>query len=127
MRYAYMHITVNFIILWTESLKSCQSLGLCGLFISSLKVKSLSCVQLFVTPWTVAYQVLPSMGFPRQEYWSELPFPSPGVSPDPGIEPRSPALQADSLPLSHQGCYVHKKADPLPSSNTTFGAGGWKQ
>ena len=42
------------------------------------KVKSLSCVQLFVTPWTVAYQVPPSMGFSRQEYWSRLPFLSPG-------------------------------------------------
>ena len=62
-----------------------------------VKVKSLSRVQLFVTPWTVARQVPPSMGFSRQEYWSELPFPSPGDLPDPGIEPRSPALQADAL------------------------------
>ena len=43
------------------------------------------------------------MGFPRQEYWSGLPFPPPEDLPDPGIEPMSPALQADSLPLSHQG------------------------
>ena len=50
-----------------------------------------------VTPWTVARQALLSMGFPRQEYWSGLPFPSPGDLPDPGIEPGSPALQADSL------------------------------
>ena len=50
-----------------------------------------------VTPWTVAYQVPPSMGFSRQEYWSGLPFPSPGDLPDPGIEPRSSALQADSF------------------------------
>ena len=42
------------------------------------KVKSLSCVQLFVTPWTVAYQGAPSMGFSRQEYWSGLPFPPGG-------------------------------------------------
>ena len=62
-----------------------------------MKVKSLSRVSLFVTPWTVAYQVPPSMGFPRQEYWSGLPFPSPGDLPDPGIEPRSPALEADAL------------------------------
>ena len=55
-------------------------------------------VQLFATPWTVAYQASPSMGFSRQEYWSGLPFPSPGDIPDPGIEPRSPALWADSLP-----------------------------
>ena len=54
-------------------------------------------VQLFVTPWTVARQALLSMGFSRQEYWSGLPFPSPGDLTDPGIEPRSPALQADSL------------------------------
>ena len=51
-----------------------------------------------VTPWTVAYQAPPSMGFSKQECWSGLPFPSPGDLPDPGIEPRSPALQADSLP-----------------------------
>ena len=57
-----------------------------------LKVKSLSRVQLFVTPWTVAYQASHSMGFSRQEYWSGLPFPSPGDLPDPGIEPGSPAL-----------------------------------
>ena len=43
------------------------------------KVKSLSCVQLFVSPWTVAYQPPPSVGFPRQEYWSGLPFPSPDL------------------------------------------------
>ena len=62
-----------------------------------LKVKSLSCVRLFVTPWTVAYQVPPSMGFFRQEYWSGLPFPAPGDLPNPGVEPRSPTLQADTL------------------------------
>ena len=62
-----------------------------------MKVKSLSCVQLFVTPWTVAYQASPSMGFSRQEYRSGLPFPPPGDLPDPGIEPRSPTLQADAL------------------------------
>ena len=66
------------------------------------KVKSLSHIRLFATPWTVAYQASPSMGFSRQEYWSMLPSPSPRDLPDPGIEPRSPALQAD-YPLSHQG------------------------
>ena len=55
-------------------------------------VKLLSCVQLYVTPWTVAYQASQSMGFSRQEYWSGLPFPSPGDLPNPGIEPGSPAL-----------------------------------
>ena len=58
-------------------------------------------VGLFVTPWTVAHQAPPSMGFSRQEYWSGLPFPSPGDLPNPGIEPRSLTLQADLYPLSH--------------------------
>ena len=62
-----------------------------------VKVKSLSHVRLFATPWTVAYQAPLSMGFSRQEYWSGLPFPSPGDLPDPGIESRSPTLQADAL------------------------------
>ena len=62
-----------------------------------VKVKSFSRVLLFATPWTVAHQAPPSMGFSRQEYWSGLPFPSPGDLPDPGFEPRSPALQADAL------------------------------
>ena len=56
------------------------------------EVKSLSRVRLFATPWTVAYQAPPSMGFSRQEYWSGLPFVSPGDLPDPGIESSSPAL-----------------------------------
>ena len=50
-----------------------------------------------MTPWTVAYQAPLSMGLSRQEYWSGLPFPSPGDLPNPGIEPRSPELQADFL------------------------------
>ena len=61
------------------------------LFALKVKVMSLSRVPLFATPWTVAHQVPLSMGFSRQEYWSGLPFPSPGDLPDPGIEPRSPA------------------------------------
>ena len=58
-------------------------------------------VRLFVTLWTVACQAPLSMGFSRQEYWSGLPRPPPGDLPDPGLEPGSPALRADSLPLSH--------------------------
>ena len=57
-----------------------------------LILKLLSHVQLFATPWTVACQAPPSMGFSRQEYWSGLPFPSPEDLPNPGIEPGSPAL-----------------------------------
>ena len=66
-------------------------------------VSVLSCVRLFATLWTAAHQAVAhqaplSMGFRRQEYWSGLPFPSPGDLPNPGIKPRPPALQADSLP-----------------------------
>ena len=66
-------------------------------------MKSLSCMQLFVTPWPVAYQAHPSMEFSRQEYWSGLSFLPPWDLPDPGTEPRSPALQADALPSEPQG------------------------
>ena len=54
-----------------------------------------------VTLWTAACKASLFIGLPRQEYWSGLPFASPGDLPNPGIEPASPALQADSLPLSH--------------------------
>ena len=60
-------------------------------------MKSLSRVQLFGTPWTVAHQAPPFMGLSRQEYWSGLPVPSPGDLPDPGVEPGSPELRADAL------------------------------
>ena len=60
-------------------------------------VRSLSRVLLFEASWTVAHQAPLSMGFSRQEDWSGLPFPSPGDLPNPGIEPRSPAFQADTL------------------------------
>ena len=67
------------------------------------EVKSLSRVQLFATPWTVAYQAPLSMRFSRQESWSGLPFPSPGDLPNPGIEPGSPALWTDALPSEPPG------------------------
>ena len=62
------------------------------------KWKLISCVWLFVTPW-----IIQSMKFSRPEYWSGLPFPSPGDLPNPGIKPRSPTLQADSLPAEPPG------------------------
>ena len=71
--------------------------------LSEKKVKSLSHVRLFATPWSVAYQAPLSMGFPRQEYWSGLPFPSPGDLADPGIKPRSPALWTDAFPSEPPG------------------------
>ena len=70
-------------------------------------VKSLSRVWFFATLWTVAYQAPPSMGFSRQECWSGLPFPFPGDLPDPGIEPGSPALQADALPSEPPGKLIY--------------------
>ena len=62
-----------------------------------MSAESLSHGRLLVAQWIVAHQAPLSMGFPRHEYWSGLPFPSPGDLPDPGIEPRSPTLKADAL------------------------------
>ena len=78
-----LHLPVSFVHEPKTALKSCHCLV------------TTSCLTL-ATPWTVACQAPVSMGFSRQEYWSGLPFPSPGDLPNPGIEPRSPALQADS-------------------------------
>ena len=72
-------------------------------FSVKVKMKSLSHVRLFAAPWAVAYQSPLSMALSRQEYWSGLPFPSPGNLPDPGIEPGSLALQADTLPSEPPG------------------------
>ena len=68
-----------------------------------------------VTPWSLACQVPPSMGFSRQEYWSGLPFPSPGDLPDPGIKPRSPTLQADALISMMRLCNRIWQELPAPS------------
>ena len=67
-----------------------------------VSVSCFSRVRLFVTLWTAAYQVPLSIGFSRQQYWSGLPCPPPGDLPHPGMEPASPALQADSLPTEPQ-------------------------
>ena len=76
-------------------------------------VKLFSCVRLFAIPRTVAYQAPPSTEFSRLEYWSGVPFPSPGDLPDPGIEPGSPTFQADALPSEPPGkpqCYLRLAA-----------------
>ena len=84
---------------------------------------SLSCVQLFVTPWTVAHQASLSIGFSRQEYWSGWPFPSPGDLPDPGIEPVPPTSQADALPSETPGkqFVTLKSLSHLPPLKLTHG------
>ena len=64
-------------------------------------------------PWTVAHQAFPSMGFSRQEYWSGLPFPSPGELLDPGIKPKSPTLQADALTLALPGKPLNTRIQSL--------------
>ena len=92
-------------------------------FLVKVKVKSLSRVRLFATPWTVAYQAPPSMGFSRQEYWSGLPFPSPGDLPNPESKPGppvSPALAGEFFttkplgePISNIGQLENKAAKGL--------------
>ena len=80
-------------------------------------MKSLSHVRLFATPWTVAYQAPPSMVFSKQEYWSGLPFPSPGDLPNPGIEPGSPAFQADALTSEPPGKPLYHSYKRLNTHN----------
>ena len=90
---------------WSKSPQEEEVCGPCVSAVGSdlLKVKFLSRVWLFATPWTVDYQAPLSMGFSGQGYWSGLPFPSPGDLPNPGIKPRSPTLQADALPSEPPG------------------------
>ena len=73
------------------------------MYICVCMLSHFSCVQLFVNLWTVASQASLSMGFSMQEYWNGLSCSPPGDLPDPGIKPGSPALQVNSLLLSHQG------------------------
>ena len=90
----------------------------CGLYCSLL-----TCVLLVLNPWTGARQAPLSMGFPRQEYWSGLPFPSPGNLPNPGIKPGSPALQADPLPSEPPGkpsWFINDSYSELPFQSPDF-------
>ena len=80
-------------------------------FLYSIVVWSLSLVLLFATPWTVAHQAPLSMGFPRQGYCSGLPFASPEGLPNPVIKTQSSTLQANSLPLNHQGSPLYCISD----------------
>ena len=119
----YVYLLFQILFPYKSSLSIEQFPLLHGRFLLSIlytvKVKLLSCVQLFAIPWTVAYQAPQSMEFSRQEYWSGLPFSSPGDLPDPGIEPESPTLQADALPSEAPGkplCIVMCQFIPLSLS-----------
>ena len=80
-----------------------------------VRAKSLLLCPTLYNLWTVARQTTLSMGFSRQEYWSELPCPPPGDLPDPRIESRSPVLQVDSLPLNYPGSLTYLPS--LPTMN----------
>ena len=84
-------------------------------------MKSLNNVQLFATPWTVAHQAPLSRRFSRQEYWSGLPFPSPGDLPSPGIKPGSPPSQADALSSEPLGKLYHYLQSLLKFTSTELG------
>ena len=97
--HVYMYVYIHSIYIHFQNCsKSPQTI-----YTACVCAQLLNCVWLFVIQWTVAHQALLSMGFSRQEYWNELPVSPSGDLPDPGIKPKSPALQVDSLPLSHQG------------------------
>ena len=112
--------------IWCSHINQSVAGSLLGIWETALPsepVKLLSCVQLFAIPWTVAYQV--SMEFSRQEYWSGLPFPFPfpGDLPNPGIEPRSPALPADALPSEKPGKHITS----YKNGKIVLVASSWKQ
>ena len=98
----------------------CRSLKFISKTVGKYSVQWLSFVLLFATPspppppWTAVHQAPPSMEFSRQEYWSGLPFPSPGDLPDSGIESRSPALRADDLPSEPPGNRITLNKNQLP-------------
>ena len=110
---------------WKTVWRFLKQLGIKPPWKLKVNVKLLSCVWLFATPWTVAYQASLSMGFSRWEYQSGLPFPSPGDLPDPGIKPRSPALQVDALPSEPPGKH-HMTQNPTPR-HIPWGNQNWKR
>ena len=105
--YLWCKLVLLITVLWMIHSKSKKKPNACML-------NPFSHVWLFATLWTMAHQAPLSMGFSRREYWSGLPFPSPGDLPDPGVEPGSPELLADSLP-----------SEPL--GKPTPGGTDWKQ
>ena len=108
---------------WSQLCGECKC-RTCSKFDRAWKERkwSLSVVSDSATPWTLAYQASPSMGFSRQEYWSGLPFSPPGDLPDPGLEPWSPALEADALTSEPPGdrAWSHWKIGLLGFSSVQF-------
>ena len=136
-RKEYPQFYTNHLAFWLEISDFCTGLPYAVLLErpNSYESASVSCsvVWLFVTPRTVAYRIPLSMEFSRQEYWSGLPFSSPRYLSDPGIEPRSPALQADSesqeklkmLCMAHQNWEFESK-DQDPECIHKSAATWWK-
>ena len=90
---------------WSQCLLAC------------VRAQSLSCVPTLCNPMDWSLPGSSVHGFPRQDYWSGLPFPSPRVLPDAGIKPMAPALQAGSLPLSHLGMLIYHSKNPMALKN----------
>ena len=95
-------------------------------WLRKVKVKLLSCVRLFATPWTAAYHASPSMGFSRQEYWSGLQFPSSGDLPNPGIEPGHLHCRQTLYCLSHQGSLLPMQGSLLPMQGVLSSIPDWE-
>ena len=94
---------LNIILKYEKIEASGQMIQLYTVCVCVCALSHFSNVRLFATPWTIAHQVSLSMGFSRQEYWSELPCPTTRYLSDAGIKSTSPSLQVDSLPLNHWG------------------------
>ena len=120
--FALFHFVLHPSLPVTPGISSLPTFAFQSLIIK-VELESLSHVRLFATPWTVAYQAPQSMEFSRQEYWSEWPFPPPRDLPNPGIEPRSPALQADSLPSEPPDNKVEEKANLALECSMKLGKG----
>ena len=92
----------------------------CFWMVGKVKVKSLSCARLFVTPRTMVYQAPPSMGFSRQGYWSGLSFPFPGDLPNPGIKPASPTSEPPGKSLHHRLVPISREGTQLQPSTENW-------
>ena len=109
---------------WQKRKKMAEmvNLLLCMVVVGGLVAQSCPSLEI---PWTIAHQAPLSMGFSRWEYWSDLPFPSPGDLPDPGIKPTSLALQVDSLPILPPGNFPGEDYSAVKGMNSSYSQNGW--